>query len=482
MNRARNSTSSPFPEAGAQLPIVIIGCFLSLACLTGSYQVKAGERASDPLAHTREVEDELRKLNESEIGRQIADLEARASGYDKERFTVQDQFLKLQRTEAYREYAKQRTALLNKLDTNWPVERKAMAEAARKIYAARHDELQSLAVKDVTHARELGLDVLTFPRMDGSTSTHPLNVIVACRVLGAPYEWLYPEPSGYPWSVTPPVPLELFLVPDIGETDWGSTNYEFNLSASRVVAKPSRTGGQRMAIMINSLLATNNSTHDAYVNLIEGKCDLNLSARAPSDEETKLARTKGVKLELQPIAKDALVFIVNQQNGVRTVSSAQIRQIYEDKIKTWKELGGQTNAILALWRERNSGSRELFDMLVTKGSPLPEPKDRWAKELLANSMGGPFNRVTQESGGLGYSVYYYEHFMSLSPYTRLLAIDGVEPNAETIASGKYPWTANVYAAYRADEPAAGPAMKILNWLLSPEGQAVVRESGYVPVK
>ena len=232
--------------------------------------------------------------------------------------------------------------------------------------------------------------------------------------------------------------------------------------------------------MINSLLAISTSTHDAYTNLVEGKCDLNLTARAPSEDEVATAKKKGVTIELRPIAKDALVFIVNQNNPIKSIGRQEILQIYQGKMKSWAQLGGAATNIVALWRERNSGSRELFDSLVAKGERLSEPalKD----ELFSNSMAGPFNRVTQDVKSLGYSVYYYEHYMALSPYTRTVAIDGVEPNPESIASGKYPFTADVYVAYRADLAAGSPAMKLLAWLLSEEGQAVVRESGYVPVK
>jgi phosphate transport system substrate-binding protein len=132
-------------------------------------------------------------------------------------------------------------------------------------------------------------------------------------------------------------------------------------------------------------------------------------------------------------------------------------------------------------REPNSGSRELFDQFILRDEKLPEPKRPWQFELYSNSMAGPYNRVTSNERGLGYSVYYYERFMALSPLTRTIAIDGVEPTAETIASGKYPMATPVYAAIRADEAADAPAAKLLNWLLSDEGQAVVRESGYVPV-
>jgi phosphate transport system substrate-binding protein len=212
--------------------------------------------------------------------------------------------------------------------------------------------------------------------------------------------------------------------------------------------------------------------------LIARKCDLNLTARPPSKEELALANQKGVKIELRPIARDALVFIVNYRNPIKTISREQLVQIYGAKLKSWSELGGATTNIVAFWRERQSGSRELFDTLVTPSKPFPEPERM--PELFANSMGGPFCQVGMNPYGIGYSVYYYEHFLALSPYTRIVAIDGVEPTPETIASGKYPYAAKVYAAYRADESEENPGMKLLNWILSPEGQAVVRESAYVP--
>ena len=60
-----------------------------------------------------------------------------------------------------------------------------------------------------------------------------------------------------------------------------------------------------------------------------------------------------------------------------------------------------------------------------------------------------------------------------------LAVDGVEPTAQTIASGKYPYVLKVYAAYRKDAKPDAPAMRLLDWLVSDEGQKVVAESGYV---
>jgi phosphate transport system substrate-binding protein len=438
---------------------------------------------ADPLEQTKQIDAQLLNLDQTPVGQKITEIEKKFSSARAQVFNArqeqQDEFRKLENTEAYRDYQKKRQALYEKRDARWAIERKAMADVAKNLYSARHAELKKLAASDTPQARQLGLDVLTYPRVDGSTSTHPLSVIIASRVLGIPYEWIYPEPTGSPWRVRPDIPMDLYLFDE--DEDYPSrANLEFDLAASRVVAKPSRPGQERLAIMVNSLLAISTSTHNAYTNLVEGKCDLNLTARGPSDDELETARNKGVKIELRPIARDALVFIVNRENPVKTISRQQILQIYQGKTTNWMALGASTSQIVAFWRERNSGSRELFDKLVAAGQPVPEPKYR--ADLFSNSMGGPFNQVTRNEHGLGYSVYYYEHYMALSPYTRTVAIDGIDPTVDTIGSGAYPYTADVYAAYRAGEPADSPTMKLLGWLASPEGQAVIRESGYVPAK
>ena len=71
--------------------------------------------------------------------------------------------------------------------------------------------------------------------------------------------------------------------------------------------------------------------------------------------------------------------------------------------------------------------------------------------------------------------------MAGSAYTRNLAVDGVEPTFETIRDRKYPYAAEVLVVTRKGMDPAAPAARWRAWLMSPEGQAVVRESGYVPI-
>jgi phosphate transport system substrate-binding protein len=455
----------------------------ALLVLTFELPAQVPGSMPDPLEQSRQIDEELKKLDQTPVGQKVAQMEGTFEDgmhqIAKAREALRTEYLKLEKTAVYDEYTKRRRQLQSQRADKWTIERKAMAEAAEKLYAARHAELKKLAPGDTPKARQLGLDVLTYPRVDGSTSAHPLSVILACRVLGAPYQWVYPEPTGSPYRVRPNLETDLFL---FDEWDYlpDADSMEFSLAASRVVAQPPQAGQARLAVMINSLLAISTSTHSAYTNLVEGKCDLNLTARPPTEDELALAGRRGIKIALRPIARDALVFIVNYKNPVTTISREQVRRIYQGKIKHWAELGGGTNDIVALWREHNSGSRELFDQLLTQDQPIPEPQ--FNRELFSNSMAGPFNQVTQAPNALGYSVFYYEHHMALSPYTRMPAIDGVEPSSATIGSGTYPLTTAVYVAFRAGESTNSPAMKLLNWLISPEGQAVVRETGYVPAR
>ena len=100
---------------------------------------------------------------------------------------------------------------------------------------------------------------------------------------------------------------------------------------------------------------------------------------------------------------------------------------------------------------------------------------------ITGSMLGPFNAIQYEERGVGYSYHYYERYMAPVPEVETMAIEGVEPTSETIASGRYPLATFVYLVHRSDLSTASAATRLRNWLLTPAGQAVVAESGYVPV-
>jgi phosphate transport system substrate-binding protein len=345
----------------------------------------------------------------------------------------------------------------------------------RRLFQARHAELSKLAPAETPELRSLGLDVLNYPRMDGSTSCQPLAALIACRCFGAPYAWVGKEQRRA---------RDRF---DDDTFNWaallGLSEPELELLEFTLQARADGPAEHRLAVIINRLLAHNASTHQAYVNLIEGTSEIGLLARAPSPDELELARMQNIELDAVPCALDAFVFLVNTKNSVRNLTTAQIRDIYAGKIKNWNEVGGARGGITPYQREENSGSQQLMRDLVMKDVPFEKPKGEFAREpqLVGSLMSHVYLALTSDTKGLAYSVHYYERFMSGSPDTRTIAVDGVEPNFESIRQRKYPHTTDVFVVTRKGLDPTDPAARLRDWLRSPEGQSVVRESGYVPL-
>jgi phosphate transport system substrate-binding protein len=225
-------------------------------------------------------------------------------------------------------------------------------------------------------------------------------------------------------------------------------------------------------------------THGSYVGLIEGEADFILVARPPSDDEVRAARARGVDLELRTVAQDAFVFLVSAENSVGALSIEAIRDIYTGKVTRWSELGASIGEgaadgddIGAYVRNPNSGSQELMEKLVMRDAEMIE-----APDMMLPSMMGPLMAIAGDPLGIGYSVYYYATFMLPTEGVKLIGVDGVVPTSKNIADRSYPLTTEVYAVIRKGMRNDHSGVLLRDWLLSANGQAVVKESGYVPVE
>jgi phosphate transport system substrate-binding protein len=70
--------------------------------------------------------------------------------------------------------------------------------------------------------------------------------------------------------------------------------------------------------------------------------------------------------------------------------------------------------------------------------------------------------------------------MLVSDRMLVLTVDGVKPDAETIASGEYGIIVNYYAIIRADEPVDSFARRLIAFINGADGQEIVMEAGFVP--
>ncbi|MGO9568029.1 MAG: PstS family phosphate ABC transporter substrate-binding protein [Desulfomonilaceae bacterium] len=170
---------------------------------------------------------------------------------------------------------------------------------------------------------------------------------------------------------------------------------------------------------------------------------------------------------------------------MRSKGNHPIRNIYTGKTTSWADLGWQRDrfspyVIRPYRRNRNSGSEEKMQKLVIKG--LPNASLLPLDALTLGSMFGPFNSLIQDQQGIGYTPYYYERFMANTPQVKMIAVNNVMPSHETIKNGTYPLITEVVVAYLSDLPKDSAAAKIRDWLLTVDGQQVVAESGYIPIR
>ena len=219
-------------------------------------------------------------------------------------------------------------------------------------------------------------------------------------------------------------------------------------------------------------------TTQSYRNLMAGERDLVLAAEP--DPEV-LEQLKGEeKWLMTPFATDALVFVVNQDNPVDSLTTEQVQKIYTGEITNWKEVGGEDLDIVPFQRNQGAGSQAMFEKLVMGGLTPMEAPSAW----IPNSMMGLIEAVRSYDGSpaaIGYTVYYYANDMEMARGLKVLSIDGVTPTADTIRSGEYPFLNPYYVAIAKDAAMDSPTRILYDWVLGSDGQKLAQMEGYVPV-
>ena len=195
--------------------------------------------------------------------------------------------------------------------------------------------------------------------------------------------------------------------------------------------------------------------------LADGKVDMFFTAH-PSEEQLKSAEEKGADLEILPIGREAFVFFVNKDNPVDGLTTQQIRSIYRGEITDWKEVGGASKKINPLTRVKGSGSQTMMEKFMEG-------------EMLASR-----DPLAIFGGSVGYSFRYYLSGMVADGNVKMLAVDGVYPDADNIRNGSYPISTDFYVVYRSDNE-NGNVKRLAEWLLSDEGQTMIEACGYVGI-
>ena len=168
------------------------------------------------------------------------------------------------------------------------------------------------------------------------------------------------------------------------------------------------------------------------------------------------------------VAHDGIVIIVHPSNPVTNLTITQIRDIYNGKIRNWKEVGGPERSITVISRESGSGTRTSFEQIVG-GITLRNDA------IVQDSNGSIRTTVASSPDSIG----YISHGL-VNEQVKAIMVDGVECSIEAVKSGKYKLVRPVYLLSK-KEP-QGEVKKFIDWMSSDEGQRIIEESGLLRAK
>ncbi len=208
--------------------------------------------------------------------------------------------------------------------------------------------------------------------------------------------------------------------------------------------------------------------------LINGGTDICEASRPMKDKEKALARSRRGKDVVEiPVALDGVAVYVPDASPIQTLSLAQLRSIYTGTITNWRDVGGPDQRIVAYSRENNSGTYVFFKEHVLDN-------EDFARDVQTlPGTAAVVNAVSKDPASLGYGGIAYASGIRPVAIKKDEASEPVKPTLDTVEQGKYPLSRHLYF-YTVGQPEGG-VKEIIDWVLSPEGQAICEAVGYYPL-
>jgi len=225
----------------------------------------------------------------------------------------------------------------------------------------------------------------------------------------------------------------------------------------------------------SSIMVTGGGSGVGLAALQNGTTDIAQSSRKMKLDEKMKLQDAGKVFTETIIAHDALAVIVNPSNKISQLTREQLESVYTGKVTNWKDVGGDDMNIVVYSRESSSGTFEFFkEHVLNKKNFTPTA-------MLMPATGAIVQSVSQTKGAIGYvGLAYLETSVKALKVSYDKGVTYVVPSVENAMNKTYPITRPLYYYYlNTTEKAVKP---LVDFILSTEGQKIVREVGYVPVK
>jgi len=217
-----------------------------------------------------------------------------------------------------------------------------------------------------------------------------------------------------------------------------------------------------------SIYVEGGGTAAGIKSFVQGETDICTASRVLKGEEVKILAEHFGSIGVSfIIAKDALTIFVNPKNKIKDFNLDQVKKIFTGKIKSWKELGGEDGPIHILIRNPNSGTYLYFKEHVLNGEEYSSDAETkpTTQSIVEDII---YNKNFIGYGGIGYQ----KELINAS-------IEGIEPTEENARNETYPISRYLYF-YTQNTP-TGLTKNFIDWVMSPEGQRIVKKAGYIPL-
>jgi phosphate transport system substrate-binding protein len=192
----------------------------------------------------------------------------------------------------------------------------------------------------------------------------------------------------------------------------------------------------------------------------QGIVDIGTSSKQLKDDEKE-------GLQEFVIGTDGIVIALNNENNITDLSTEQLKDIFSGKITNWEEVGGADAPIHVIVRESGSGTLSSFQSLVMEKTNII--KDA----IVQSSTEAVKQAVKQDPYAIG-----FVSFSHMSSDVKAIEINGITPSETTIADGSYPL--QVPFLFLTKGTPTGVTKDFIDWVFSPEGQAIIRDEKVVP--
>lgn len=257
------------------------------------------------------------------------------------------------------------------------------------------------------------------------------------------------------------------------------SQYGLDIEGSTTVYKIMENMSREFSIVHQNvqISVTGTDSSSGITALIEGLIDIAMSSRPVTEFENTSADNS---LKSISIANDVLAIIVNKNANPFNISLDGLRAIFNGTISNWSDplvtAAGLTGPIQVVVREMGSGSRNFFNEFVMGDitqSSVGSSYIETAIEKTSNQL--MLDAVTNNDNYIGYLGLGF-----LSDEVNALGIENIYPSTETIEDESYPLQRELLLVI-INAPLENLMInEFINWVLSPKGQSIVKDIGFVP--